>query len=254
MSDEALRVDVRVSVGGFELDLKLQLAAGECRALIGPNGSGKSIALRTLVGAHAPKQGKIWVGARCVYDSEAKVSLPPESRRVGFLPQDYGLFPHLSALGNVEFAVRCRHPEWARTKRAVHAAKLLEELGVGEIRGRRPGELSGGERQRVGLARALAAEPVLLLLDEPMAALDIEVRREVRSFLQRTLKRLALPVVIVAHEPDDVFALADTVTLVERGVVVETGTVTEMARQPQTRFASEFWRTSPKRDESLVLE
>jgi len=254
LTSRALQVDVQVVVGAFALDLQLELGATERRALIGPNGSGKSIALRTLIGAHRPNRGVIWVGDRCVFDSARPLALPPEARRIGYLPQDYGLFPHLSAAQNVEFAVRSRHPQWSRSERLQRAVAYLDDLGVAGSRARRPGVLSGGERQRVALARALAAEPTLLLLDEPMSALDIEVRREVRSFLRQTLERLKLPTLLVAHELDDVLSLADRVSLMDKGAVVETASVEEAARRPPTAFACEFWRTSPKQEPNALLE
>lgn len=204
-------MDARLSAGAFRLDVQLAIDRGPL-LLVGPNGSGKSTLLRALAGGPVDVDGRIALGAEVLVDTAHGVFLPPERRRVGYLPQGFRLFPHLTALDNVAFGV-----EGDRDARRAHARRLLDELGVAALADRRPAGLSGGEAQRVALARALARRPALLLLDEPTASLDVQARRAARELLASRLA--SLPTVAVTHDVRDVEAWGGAVALVRDGRV-----------------------------------
>ena len=203
-----LSVELEIVRGSFVLDVALSLPVGPT-LLVGPNGSGKSTLLRGILGAVPVRRGKIVLGERTLLDTARGVSLPTEERRVAWVPQEYALFPHLTVLENVTFGT-------AGTE-SVRGRTLLEQLGLGSLRARRPGALSGGERQKVALARALAAEPEALLLDEPLAALDVRTREETRQLLAEVLRNLRIPAVIVTHDVGDIQSLGAPVVLLESG-------------------------------------
>ena len=191
-------------VGALELDVRLE--GGERPvALVGPNGSGKSTLLRTIAGAYRPSRGTIAVGGDVLFDSRRGIDLPPEKRRVGYVPQGYGLFPHLRVVDNVRFGLAgaSRRDNGARAA----ALAVLEQLGAGHLDQRWPETLSGGERQRVALARALVIEPRMLLLDEPLAALDAAARRAMRRRLADRLAESGVPALVVTHDIHDIVAL-----------------------------------------------
>jgi molybdate transport system ATP-binding protein len=213
---------------------KLSVAAGETVALVGPNGAGKTSLLLGALGLQ-PALGRITVGDRVLLESKAKVDVPVEDRRLGYVPQRLALFPHLSVLGNVAFGVRAAPGERRERARAV-----LASLRVSDLADRRPNTLSGGEAQRVALARALASGAEALLLDEPLAALDAVTRREVRAALAEQLGRLGLPALVVTHDAADVVALARRVIVLEAGQVVQEGTLEELRAAPATPFVASF--------------
>ncbi|MCB9694416.1 MAG: ATP-binding cassette domain-containing protein [Alphaproteobacteria bacterium] len=217
--------------GDFALDVELAGGPGPT-ALVGPNGSGKTTLLRFLAGGLRPARGRLEVGGRTLFDSAASIDVPPEGRSIGYVPQGYGLFPHLTALDNVAFGLR----EHARER--AHAA--LDALGCAHVAHLRPAALSGGERQRVALARALAPGPSLLLLDEPLAALDAGTRRQVRGFLRERLASLGCPSLVVTHDPRDVAALDAPVRVLEAGRVVQAGSLAELRAAPATPFVAEL--------------
>ena len=214
----------------FRLDVALAVAAGEVVALLGPNGAGKTTALRALAGLTPLTAGHIELDGRPLHD------LPPEARPIGMVFQDYLLFPHLSALENVAFGPRCRGVPKAEARRV--AAAWLGRVGLAEFAKERPGRLSGGQAQRVALARALAAGPRLLLLDEPLAALDAHTRLDIRARLRRHLAEFDGATVLVTHDPLDAMALADRLVVVENGTVVQQGPPTEVARHPRTDYVA----------------
>jgi len=222
-----LTASLRAARGSFSLDLDLTVSSGRTLALLGPNGSGKSTALAALAGV-IESEGSIMLGERRLDELEI------EDRRVGYVFQDYLLFPHLTVLENVAFGPRSRRMPRLATRAA--ATDWLERLGIAELAQRRPAQLSGGQAQRVALARALAADPELLLLDEPLSALDIEVRAELREELGRHLREWGGLTIIVTHDFDDVTALADDVVVVERGRATQRGTVRELVRAPATAY------------------
>jgi molybdate transport system ATP-binding protein len=226
-----------VERAGFRLDVTLRVAPGETVAVLGPNGAGKTTLLRALAGLVALGSGSVRLGGTVLADAERGVSVPPHGRGVGFVFQDYLLFQHLSALDNVAFGCRARHGLSRRAGRMV-ARPWLERLGLAEVAGRRPGRLSGGQAQRVALARALAPGPGLLLLDEPLAALDAGTRVDVRAHLRAVLADLAVPSLLVTHDPLDALTLADRVLIVEDGQIAQQGEPVEIARRPRTDYVA----------------
>ncbi|GAA2408686.1 ABC transporter ATP-binding protein [Actinomadura vinacea] len=216
--------------GSFEVDLELAAARGEVVALLGPNGAGKSTALRALAGLTPIADGYIRVDGAEIHP------LPSERRGIGMVFQDYLLFPHLSALENVAFGLRC---QGAGRRQARHqAAEWLERVGLAEHAAARPRALSGGQAQRVALARALAVGPSLLLLDEPLSALDAHTRLEIRAALRRHLAGFEGAAVLVTHDPLDAMVLADTLVVLEGGRVVQRGEPAEIARRPRTDYVA----------------
>jgi len=216
-------------------------AGGEPVALIGPNGSGKTTLLRTIAGAHRPASGTIRVGERLVFDSATGVDLPPERRHIGYVPQGYGLLPHLDVVDNVAFGWIGHGAERDAVERRGAAVELLESMGSGHLVGRTPAELSGGEQQRVALARALTVHPEILLLDEPLAALDARARRDVRRFLADHLHRHSTPGIVVSHDAGDVAAVGGEIVVLESGRVVQRGTAEELHAEPATDFVAAFF-------------
>ena len=232
----ALRVDASVERGGFRLTVAFEVAPGEVVAVLGPNAAGKTTLLRTLAGLTAVTTGRIRLGETVLDDVETGVFVNPERRPVGLVFQNYRLFPHLSVLDNVGFAVRSRGGGRGASRR--HAAGWLDRLDLTGLAARRPTEISGGQAQRVALARALASAPDLLLLDEPLSALDAQTRLDVRTQLRLHLAGFAGPVLIVTHDPLEAMVLADRLLVIEDGVVVQEGTPAEVARRPATQYVA----------------
>lgn len=220
-----MRLDVDVRVPERGVDAAFQVHPGATLALVGPNGAGKSTLVQAIAGL-IDSEGAVTL------DGRELDALPPERRRVGVVFQDYLLFPHLSVLENVAFGPRS---QGRRDARALASAQL-DRLGLADLAHRHPAQLSGGQSQRVALARALAADPQVLLLDEPLAALDVEVRDEVRAELAAHLEGFAGATVIVTHDMDDVAAIARDVLVLERGRVTQRGTVRELIRAPATAY------------------
>jgi molybdate transport system ATP-binding protein len=218
-------------------DVQLQVRGGETIALLGPNGAGKSTMLRALMGLVPLTRGQVVLDDVVLDDPAGDRWVPAEQRRVGTVFQDLLLFPHLSALENVAFGLRARgiRAREARTR----ALGWLERLGIGEQRSARPRTLSGGQAQRVALARALATEPRLLLLDEPLTALDVSTRPAIRRELARHLDAYDGAAVVVTHDPVEAMALADRIVVVEDGWVTQEGTPTEVREQPRTRYVAD---------------
>ncbi|MFJ5016028.1 ABC transporter ATP-binding protein [Streptomyces griseoluteus] len=227
-------LDARLVVdrGTFRLDVSLRAAPGDVVALLGPNGAGKTTALRALAGLVPLSEGHLRL------DGTGLERVPPEKRPVGVVFQDYLLFPHLTALDNVAFGPRCHGAGKAEAR--AQAAIWLERMGLADHAGAKPRRLSGGQAQRVALARALATRPRLLLLDEPLAALDARTRLEVRSQLRRHLAEFEAVAVLVTHDPLDAMVLADRLVVVEHGQVVQEGTPTEIARHPRTDYIAQL--------------
>lgn len=223
------------------LRLSIELAGDDTPlALVGPNGSGKTTLLRMIAGAVSPARGRIRVGDAVVFDSERGIELPPEARRVGYVPQGYGLFPHLRAIDNVAFGLSVGRDRRSRAERHRAAQAMLDSLQCGHLSQRTPARLSGGEQQRVALARALLTEPDMLLLDEPLSALDVSARRAVRQFLAGRLRALRCPTIVVTHDVRDVLAMGATVCVLDQGQVVQRGELEGLRDAPLNDFVREF--------------
>jgi molybdate transport system ATP-binding protein len=231
-----LRADFALGAGAPRLELDVEVDERGL-VLVGPNGAGKTTTLLALLGLVRPARGTIAADGALLFDAGRGLDVPPEQRRLAYLPQDLALFPHLSAADNVAFGLAGR----PRRARRAQARALLDRLGVGALADRRPATLSGGERQRVALARALAVEPRALLLDEPLAALDAEARAEVRAFLCATLRELGRPFIVVSHDGGDVRALGAPVVVLEGGRVVQRGDAAALARAPATPFVARLF-------------
>ncbi|MDD9970278.1 MAG: ABC transporter ATP-binding protein [Myxococcales bacterium] len=233
------RVSIEAALGDAGLRVSLQ-GDRVPLALVGPNGSGKTTVLRIIAGAQRPIGGEIVVGDRTLFSSARGIDVASEQRRVGYVPQGYGLFPHLPVLDNVAFglSVGTRRQPRAMRHRAAHA--MLKALECPELAKRSPESLSGGEQQRVALARALVIDPAMLLLDEPLSALDAATRRRVRSFLAARLLSLGRPSIVVTHDVRDVAALGAHVCVLEQGRIVQQGTIDDLHAAPASEFVAEF--------------
>jgi molybdate transport system ATP-binding protein len=222
---DLLDIDIALPRRAFELRVALNVGA-ETVALIGPSGAGKTSLLRAVAGLERPSAGKISLGRELWFHGAQRVHLSAERRRVGYVPQDYGLFPHLTVAANVRFAAKRDRVD------------LLERVGIAHLAAARPRHLSGGERQRVALARALAREPRVLLLDEPFGALDEITRQRVRDELADLLTALRLPTLLVTHSFDDATALADLVGVIDGGRLVQLASPAELLRKPATAMVA----------------
>ena len=223
---DTLSLDLSLGLRSFDLDLSLDVG-DETVAIVGPSGAGKTTLLRALAGLARPDRGRIALGDEVWFDE--RTNLPPEERDVGFVFQDYALFPHLSVRSNVAFG---------GGNGTVDA--LLERFGLAALANERPRSLSGGERQRVALARALARGPRLLLLDEPLAALDAHTKSRVRGELRGHLRSAGLPTLLVTHDYDDAAALAHRLGVLNDGSLLQLGTPTELIAAPASPFVAEF--------------
>lgn len=230
-----LRADVGLTRPGFALDVAVEVAPGETLAVLGPNGAGKSTLLDILAGLLAPDRGAVTLGGRELTRAGA-VLVPPERRRIGLLGQDPLLFPHLGATENIAFGPRSQgRPRGAAR---AEARDWVVRMGLSGLADRRPGKLSGGQRQRVALARALAARPDLLLLDEPLGALDARSAPEIRQLLRTHLRAAGVMSVLVTHDPLDAAVLADRVLILEDGAVVDRGPTAQVLAAPRSGFGA----------------
>lgn len=234
----SLEAQVRVTIGAFEECLRLDVSDGEVVAVLGPNGSGKSTLLRALAGLRPLSGGRIVLDGVVLDDPAAKVLIPPEQRPCGMLFQDYMLFPHLTALANVAFGPRSRGASKSDANR--RALGWLDRMDIADKAQSKPGQLSGGQAQRVALARALVTDPQLLLLDEPMAALDAGMRGSMRHQLRLHLRAFSGSCVMVTHDPLDAAAIADRLVIVEAGRMVQQGTLEDVTTRPRTGYVAEL--------------
>jgi molybdate transport system ATP-binding protein len=237
-----LSAHVARSVGSLSLDVALDTKPGEVLAILGPNGAGKSTLLRCLAGLLPLDAGHVTLDGVVLDDPHTRVFVPAERRPIGVVFQDYLLFDHMDAADNVAFGLRARGVKRAESRR--RATELLERVGLADHAHHRPRALSGGQQQRVALARALAGDPRLLLLDEPLAALDVTTRAAVRRDLRDHLAGFDGVRVIVTHDPLDAYALAERVVIVEGGRVSQTGTLPELTAQPRSRYVADLVGTN----------
>jgi len=233
-----LAVDVTSRRGAFEVRAAFEAEAGRTVALLGPNGSGKSTLVSTIAGLVPPVEGAITLDAAVLDDPANDVHVQPELRPIGVVFQDLLLFPHLSAMENAAFPLRARGVTKPEARR--RASELLARLGLANRADARPRELSGGEAQRVALARALIVEPALLLLDEPLSALDVAARMRVRELVRDELARFPGVRIIVTHDPVEASILAERLVLLEDGRVTQIGTPEEIRSAPRSRYAADL--------------
>jgi molybdate transport system ATP-binding protein len=226
----ALRARFAHPLRTFAASADLTVDPGETLALVGPSGAGKTTVLRVVAGLLRPEQGLVTLDGTVLLDTDRGVDVAPERRRVGYLFQEYALFPHLDVLRNVRFGARDRG----------QVRELLERFRIEGLARARVGELSGGERQRVALARALARDPALLLLDEPLSALDAHTRAGVRAELREHLDALRLPTILVTHDFEDAATLAHRVGVISEGRILQLGTPTELVAVPNDAFVAGF--------------
>jgi len=241
-----LAVTAKVRRGAFALSVDLGVEPGEVLGVIGPNGAGKTTLLRAIAGLNPVEDGEIRLGEQVLdrvrldrdkrEGREGAVFVPPEKRPIGFVFQNYRLFAHMTVLNNVAFGPQC-HGSGTREAREA-AGSWLERLGISDLANRRPSQLSGGQAQRVALARALAVDPAVLLLDEPLAALDAETRLATRGELRRHLQEFAGVTVLVTHDPLEAIVMTDRLVVIENGRIVQEGAPAMIARQPATQYVA----------------
>lgn len=230
-----LEVALYKRLDGFRLDVAFAVA-NELVVLFGPSGAGKSLTLQAIAGTMHPDTGRIVIDDQAVYDSGQQLDLPPQVRRVGYVPQHYALFPHLTAAANIGFGLA----HLSRREREQFVREMATLFGLQGLEHRRPRELSGGQQQRVALARALAVRPRLLLLDEPFAALDVSLRESLREELLQVQARTGITVAMVTHDLTDAFALGQRIVVYEAGRVIQQGTREEVFFHPATRHVAEL--------------
>jgi molybdate transport system ATP-binding protein len=231
-----LRVEARHPLGDLSLDVELSVEPGECLALAGPSGAGKTSILRVAAGLLRPERGLVEANGETWLDTERGIDVPAERRRCGYVFQHYALFPHLSAWQNVAYPLR----ELPRADRRARALALLDRFGLADRADARPPTLSGGERQRVAVARALARDPDVLLLDEPLSALDARTRAAAARELGGVLGASDAPTLLVTHDFAEAAQLGDRVGIVDQGRVVQLGTASDLAAAPRSAFVADF--------------
>lgn len=226
-----LTVDCRkIFAGRFTLSARFAAQLDQSRVLIlfGPSGSGKTTLLRCLAGLERPEQGKIQFGEAIWSDQSSGQWIPPQARQIGYMPQDYALFPTHTVAGNIEYGLR----DAAADERKARVRELVDLLGLQGLEGANPSQLSGGQQQRVALARAIAKRPYLLLLDEPLSALDVPMRSRLSGELRRVLTQLRIPSIVVTHDWAEALTLGDAVAVMHRGSILQTGSVQEVFSRP----------------------
>jgi len=212
-----LEIDIKKKLRDFDLRVKLDIARGKTLMLVGDNGCGKTTLLNLVAGLANPDKGRIALDGRVLYDSDNGTNVPPEARGIGYVFQSYALFPHISVYDNVAFGLRTRRMAVSEIK--ILVKEHLEAAGLWEIRKAKAADISGGQKQRAALARALIIEPRLLLLDEPLSALDIRKQATMRKELRETIRACAVPCIIVTHDLRDVACMGDQACLLEQGMI-----------------------------------
>jgi molybdate transport system ATP-binding protein len=234
----SLKASIELRLGQLDLEVDIAVATGELVVLLGPNGAGKTTLLRALAGLVPLGGGRVDLDGVVLEDVQARQRVPTERRPIGFVFQDYLLFPHLSAMENVAFGLRARGVPRAQAR--ARASAWLERVGLSDHARSRPRSLSGGQAQRVALARAMVSDPRLLLLDEPLAALDAATRSEVRRDLRRHLASFDGTRLLVTHDPLEAMTMADRLVVLEKGHVTQTGTPADVSGQPRSRYVAEL--------------
>ncbi len=233
-----LRLQVAKRNGEFSLEAALSVDSGSVLVLVGESGAGKTTLLRLLAGLQHPDRGRITLDGLPLFDATAGVAVPPDQRPVGYIAQQDALFPHLTVFENVAFGLRAQAIRGTGLRPRVESA--LARLGMLHLALRRPHQLSGGQQQRAALARALVLEPRLLLLDEPLSALDVQTRRTIRSELRRFLADLGCVTVFVTHSPTEALALGERIAVLEAGRISQHGPREDLLRHPRSGYIAEF--------------
>jgi len=233
-----LDADIQLRLGQFSLDTAFTVAPGEVLALLGPNGSGKSTTLQALTGLLPLAGGRIVLDGTVLDDPAQHTRVAPEQRPIALMFQNYLLFPHLSALENVAFGLRARGTEKKTARQK--ASEALARVGLEDQAPKKPDAMSGGQQQRVAMARALVTDPKLLLLDEPLAALDVSTRSDVRRLLRATLRKSSAANILVTHDLLDAVALGDRMIVIENGGIVQTGTPAAVTARPRSKYVADL--------------
>lgn len=228
-----VRRDSRVVLDDLSLDLRAQ----EILALVGPSGSGKTSVVRTILGLVRPERGTVRIAGELATES-SRIVMTPEERNLAVVFQDLALWPHLTVRGHLAFGLDAR--KMPKRERDARIAKMLGRVGLAGMEARHPGELSGGERQRVAIARALVQEPRAVLLDEPLANLDVGLKRELIALFRELLTERHVPALFVTHDPREASSLGDRVAVLESGKIVQSGTLGELAAKPASPFIESF--------------
>jgi molybdate transport system ATP-binding protein len=237
-------LDLHLTYGAFGLDVSFTTSDQGVTALFGPSGAGKSTIGQCIAGLTRPDRGHVSINGRMLYSSKARIFLPPEQRRVGMVFQDARLFPHLSVIDNLRYGLVRRRPDPTSLNRApIDFDMVVGLLGLEKLLQRRPANLSGGERQRVALGRALLSGPEILVMDEPLAALDFARRAEILNFIAALKAEFALPIIYISHAIDEVARLADTMIVMDHGQVVAAGPVGQILSSPDLvgQIAGDGW-------------
>ena len=232
---DVLEVDVEKKLKGFHLRCAFAVAESPV-VLFGPSGSGKSLTLQCIAGLVKPERGRVVIGERTVFDSARGVNLPPQERRVGYVFQDYALFPHLSVADNIAYGLH----RLARAERHEKVAAMMRLMRLDGLESRRPRQLSGGQQQRVAVARALVTEPAILLLDEPFSALDGAIRSKLRQELLQVLGSLDVTAVIVTHSLEEAYVIGEKMVVYDAGRVLQVGDHDEVLHRPASRPVARF--------------
>jgi molybdate transport system ATP-binding protein len=226
----------------FHLELSFSADAGKTTVLLGESGAGKSTVLRLLAGLLHPQHGHISLDSVTYFDSEQRIAFPPQERPIGYVFQDYALFPHLSVFENVAFGLRAQR----LPRQVIHrrVGEVLEQVHLTGLDERRPAQLSGGQQQRVAIARALALQPQLLLLDEPLAALDVQTRREVRQELRHILAQVAITTVLVTHQYLEALLFGYHILVLDHGQLIQQGSQRDLLQHPRSSYVAELVGTN----------
>ncbi len=235
MEAPALAARILGRLSGFTLDMTLEVGR-EVAVLFGPSGAGKTLTLRAIAGLWRPQEGHIALDGEILFHARQGINVPPQKRRVGYVPQGYALFPHLTVEENIAYALAHR----PREERRAVVAQMVQAMGLEGLERRRPHQLSGGQQQRVALARALAAQPRILLLDEPFSALDLSLRRELGEEITRVQARWGIPVLMVTHSLEDAFHLSQRVIVMDGGHILQQGPRDEVFYRPRNRRVAQM--------------
>src|SRR6266496_6095422 len=233
-----LNVALETSLNTFHLSLSFAAEVGKTTVLLGESGSGKTTVLRLLAGLLSPQSGHIALDEVVYFDGESHIAVPPQERPFGYVFQDYVLFPHLNVFENVAFGLRAQHLSRQITRQRVGEA--LEQVHLTGLDQRRATQLSGGQQQRVAIARALALQPQLLLLDEPLAALDVQTRREVRQELRHILANIGITTVLVTHQYLEALLFGQSILVLDSGQIIQQGSQQDLLLHPRSAYVAEL--------------